>query len=433
MRASRVASQPGPRLVRGGARATSPSSGTRCSGPSPSSGTRAYLLEKIGPELRQYIVAANDEERPFSRDQRRYIYASSKGVDNYFGFGSDNDLEHAEGYPVIKQRTFSEVEPSSRGGPPRARRVAAARPKVLGRRPRARREPFRPGVGGQRLGDELGSLSAHGRRGAQQGRGRWRVAWHNTGEGGLSRPPPPRRRPGAAGRDGVLRRAVTSRGRVRPRPADAGWSSRRRSEPIEIKLSQGAKPGLGGLLPARQDHRGDRRRSAASRATATACSPSRHTAFHDVDSMLDFVETVADVTGLPVGIKSAVGDADLLASTSPSRCPTGSGGVDFVTIDGGEGGTGAAPLVFADHVSLPFQAAFPRAYRRLRAPRAGRGRRLHRLGEARPARERPRRVRDGRRPGQRRPRGDARHRLPPDAEVPRRPPARRGWRPRTRG
>src|SRR6476661_2302353 len=72
-----------------------------------------YLVELIGPELRQYIVAGNDEERPFSRDQRRYIYASSKGVDNYFGFGTDNDLEHAQDYPIIKQRTFSDVVPST--------------------------------------------------------------------------------------------------------------------------------------------------------------------------------------------------------------------------------------------------------------------------------------------------------------------------------
>ena len=53
-----------------------------------------FLLEKMGPELRQYIVAANDEERPFSRDQRRWVYASAKGENNYFGFGTDNDVEY---------------------------------------------------------------------------------------------------------------------------------------------------------------------------------------------------------------------------------------------------------------------------------------------------------------------------------------------------
>src|SRR4029079_8241498 len=57
-------------------------------------GHARYLIEAVGPELRQYIVAANDEERPFTRDQRRWVYASSKKENNYFGFGTDNDLEY---------------------------------------------------------------------------------------------------------------------------------------------------------------------------------------------------------------------------------------------------------------------------------------------------------------------------------------------------
>src|SRR6187397_835347 len=65
-----------------------------------------YWLEAVGPELRQYIVTSNDEERPFSRDQRRWVYASSKKENNYFAFGTDNDVEQVEGYPVIKHRTF---------------------------------------------------------------------------------------------------------------------------------------------------------------------------------------------------------------------------------------------------------------------------------------------------------------------------------------
>ena len=65
-----------------------------------------YWAETIGPELRQYIVTSNDEERPFSRDQRRWIYASSKLENNYFGFGTDNDVEQVAGYPIIKHRTF---------------------------------------------------------------------------------------------------------------------------------------------------------------------------------------------------------------------------------------------------------------------------------------------------------------------------------------
>ncbi|MBO0842848.1 MAG: FMN-binding glutamate synthase family protein, partial [Nocardioides sp.] len=90
-------------------------------------------------------------------------------------------------------------------------------------------------------------------------------------------------------------------------------------------------------------------------------SPSRHTAFTDVDSLLDFVEMLAAETGLPVGIKSAVGEmgfwhelTDLMSSRTR--------GVDFVTIDGGEGGTGASPLIFADAVAMPFRIGFSRVY-----------------------------------------------------------------------
>src|SRR6187455_218956 len=64
-----------------------------------------YLLEAVGPELRQYIVTDNDEERPFSRDQRRWVYASAKNENNYFGFGTDNDIERP-GYILIRHSTF---------------------------------------------------------------------------------------------------------------------------------------------------------------------------------------------------------------------------------------------------------------------------------------------------------------------------------------
>jgi glutamate synthase domain-containing protein 2 len=134
---------------------------------------------------------------------------------------------------------------------------------------------------------------------------------------------------------------------------------------IEIKLSQGAKPGLGGMLPGAKvtaeiaDIRGIP-------AGQDCASPSRHQVFHDVDSMLDFVETVADATGLPVGIKSAVGNMDFWDHLVAEMGKDGRG-VDFVNVDGGEGGTGAAPLVFADSVAYPFRLGFAEVYRRFAA------------------------------------------------------------------
>ncbi len=129
---------------------------------------------------------------------------------------------------------------------------------------------------------------------------------------------------------------------------------------IEIKLSQGAKPGLGGLLPGAKvtpeiaEIRGIQK-------GVDCSSPSRHTEFHDVDGMLDWVELLAAETGLPVGIKSAVGNLDFWEQLVEQMVNTDRG-VDFITVDGGEGGTGAAPLIFSESVALPFRVGFSRIY-----------------------------------------------------------------------
>ena len=88
-------------------------------------------------------------------------------------------------------------------------------------------------------------------------------------------------------------------------------------------------------------------------------SPAAHSAFRNADEMLDFVESIASETGLPVGIKSAVGDSAFWEDLARLMAG-GTRGVDFITIDGGEGGTGAGPLVFTDHVALPFKVGFSR-------------------------------------------------------------------------
>src|SRR6185503_18001476 len=97
-----------------------------------------YWLETIGPELRQYIVTGNDEERPFSRDQRSWIYASAKQENNYFGFGSDNEMELQPNYLIIKHATFPlrTYHPGEAGFDPQYRIPCA---KVLGAPRRARR------------------------------------------------------------------------------------------------------------------------------------------------------------------------------------------------------------------------------------------------------------------------------------------------------
>ena len=319
-----------------------------------------FLLERFGPELRQYIVTGNDEERPFSRDQRRWIYASAKLENNYFGFGTDNDVEHANGYPILKHRTFKgEGAPTARHA---GDEVSLPSAKVLGG-PRGRRHAFRPASVVNISGMSFGSLSKNAIEALNRGAAAGRLpARHRRGR--ALAVPPQRRRPGLPDRDVVLRvprragRSSTSRGSRTCAPA-------RRCRAIEIKLSQGAKPGLGGMLPGAKVTQ-EIAEIRGIEPGVDCASPSRHTAFHDVDSMLDFVELVAAETGLPVGIKSAVGSMgmwDELIEAMGGR----QRGVDFVNIDGGEGGTGAAPLIFADAVAFPFRVGFAQVYAKFAA------------------------------------------------------------------
>jgi glutamate synthase domain-containing protein 2 len=132
---------------------------------------------------------------------------------------------------------------------------------------------------------------------------------------------------------------------------------------IEVKLSQGAKPGMGGLLPAAKITEEIARIRGIPRGE-DCHSPPGHSAFSNVDQLLDFVELLADRSGLPVGIKSAVGAPGFWRELAERMARTGRA-VDFITIDGGEGGTGAAPLVYSDHVALPFKLGFSRVYREL--------------------------------------------------------------------
>ena len=130
---------------------------------------------------------------------------------------------------------------------------------------------------------------------------------------------------------------------------------------IEIKLSQGAKPGKGGVLPAAKvvPEIADTRHVPAYQ---DCISPNSHASSATVDEMIDFIERIADRTGLPVGIKVRHRrDLDFWEELA-RRMKKRKEGPDHITIDGGEGGTGAAPLTYTDHVSLPFKIGFARVY-----------------------------------------------------------------------
>ncbi len=311
-----------------------------------------YILERFGPELRQYIVTNNDEERPFTRDQRRWVYASSKGENNLFGFGTDNELEGVDNYLIIQHATFPWHGAEFEG---EFHPVPCAR--VLGAH-RGRKKAFRPPSILSVSAMSFGSLSGTAVEAINQGC-KLSGALHNTGEGGIS----PHHDQGGP----LIWQLGT--GYFGARTHDGRLDidklvekcARYNVHAIELKLSQGAKPGKGGVLPGAKVTP----EIAAIRDVPvgqTVVSPPFHSAFSDADSMLDLVEEIAERTGLPVGIKTAVGHMGFFVDLAELMA-RGDRGVDYIQIDGGEGGTGAAPLVFSDHVAYPFLVGFTRVYR----------------------------------------------------------------------
>ncbi|MGI9596118.1 MAG: FMN-binding glutamate synthase family protein [Acidimicrobiales bacterium] len=327
-------------------------------------GRLRFLLERLGPELRQYIVTDNDEERPFSRDQRRWVYASAKKENQYFGFGTDNKMTKAQ-YPIFRHVAFPYSPPGDRSGqghepeagePDRADHYLPPT-KVMGEW-RDRPGAFRPQSLVNISAMSFGSLSGRAIESLNRG-SKIAGCLHNTGEGGVSNHH-------LHGGELIFQIGTGYFGARSPDgrfdlDAAVALMDRAPIRAVEIKLSQGAKPGLGGVLPASKVTP----EIAAARGVpvgVTVASPSSHAEFDTVPGMIEFVERVADGCRVPVGIKSAVGDRGFWIELADEMSRTGRG-PDFISIDGGEGGTGAAPLVFSDHVALPFRSAFSEVYR----------------------------------------------------------------------
>lgn len=314
------------------------------------------LLEELGPKLRQYIVAGNNEERPFSRDQRHWVYASANKENNYFGFGTDNDLEQTPSYLIIKQSAFPVIEPQ-KDDPNYDPEYNIPCAKVLGAA-RKRKHAFRPKSIINVSAMSYGSLSRPAVEAINMGCGIAHCL-HNTGEGGVA--------PAHDNGGGLIWQLGT--GYYGARLPNGRFDEKRfvdcvqqySVKAIEVKLSQGAKPGRGGVLP------GSKVTAEISKIRGIpqgkdCLSPNAHYEFSNADEMLDFVERLADLSGLPIGIKSAVGDLGFWNDLVRLMKDTDRG-VDYVQIDGGEGGTGAAPLTFSDHVSLPFKIGMSRVFK----------------------------------------------------------------------
>src|SRR5690606_29787285 len=213
-----------------------------------------------------------------------------------------------------------------------------------------RKKPYRPASVINVSAMSFGSLSAKAVESLNKGV-KLSDAYHNTGEGGLS--------PYHSNGGDVIFHFGT--GYFGIRDEDGNFSMEKlvklvEDNPfiraIEIKLSQGAKPGKGGVLPAAKITKeiSEIRHVPLGK---DVLSPPNHSAFSNVQEMLDLIEEIAEKTGLPVGIKAAIGKLEQWEELADIMLKTGKG-PDFITVDGGEGGTGAAPPSFADHVSLPW-------------------------------------------------------------------------------
>ena len=296
-----------------------------------------YCLESIGPEIRQYFIESDTEERPFSREQRSVVYQRAKNTLDKKPFGSLLDF-YEEGYEWINPS----LAPATIGSTDFRVEVGADCAK-----------PYRASVFNISA-MSFGSLSPNAvsalNRGAAKG-----GFYQDTGEGGISRYHT------AHGADLVWEIGSGYFGcRDEAGGFDAAAFARAAASEqvrmIEIKLSQGAKPGHGGILPAAKVNA----EIAEARGVPMGqdvISPAAHSAFHTPLELIDFVEQLRELSGgKPVGIKLAIGHAwewfaIVKAMLQRDRV------IDFVVVDGGEGGTGAAPLELVNRLGMPMDDA----------------------------------------------------------------------------
>jgi len=298
-----------------------------------------FLLEGTGPELHQYFVESNTSGRPFDRDQRSLIYRRAKGIEGVKPFGTELDV-YAPGYGFI---SHSAKPHKVAEDPSRTLRVDVGGPDC--------RQPYSASVLNISA-MSFGALSANAIRALNTGARLGGFA-HNTGEGGFSRY---HREPGGD----IFWQVGTGYFGCRN---DAGgfdvemFAEQAKMEQvkmIELKISQGAKPGHGGILPAAKvTHEIAEARKVPE--GQDCFSPPGHSAFGTPIEMVEFIATLRERSGgKPVGFKICIGDPREFFAICKAMLETEIA-PDFITVDGAEGGTGAAPQVFSDRLGFPLR------------------------------------------------------------------------------
>ena len=308
-------------------------------------GRLRYFFEQMGEYFRQYFFTGERDEMPFNRATRAWVYRLAKNEGGIIGFGSTYNL-HEPGSLVFVNAPFPVIEEEQLPTPAL----------VIGEGWCER--PFTARSIVNISGMSYGAISKPAVRALSRGAAA-AGCWMDTGEGGLS----PYHLEG--GCDVIMQIGTAKYG---VRDADGRLSADRLRElaahetvrAFEIKLSQGAKPGKGGvLLGAKVTEE-----IAAIRGIPVgqdSISPNRHRDAANADQLLDMVARVREATGKPVGIKTAIGGWQFMHELTEAIARRGIGAApDFIAVDGGEGGSGAAPQALADHMALSIDEALPR-------------------------------------------------------------------------
>ncbi len=302
-----------------------------------------YLFQTLGEFFRQYFFAMDREEMPFNRAERDWIEKSSEGRDNTSAFGSTRSLT-PPGTAIFINAPFPVLDEHDVDTPPVTIGAGTAHPYAAQSIINVSAMSY-------------GSISKPAIQALSRG-AKMAGCWLNTGEGGLSDYH-------LEGGCDIVFQIGTAKYGVR---TDDGGLDEAKLRDIaayetvrmfEIKLSQGAKPGKGGMLP------GSKITPEIAKVRGIpegkdSISPNRHPEVPDNPALLDFIDRVRRVTGKPTGIKtvvSAPGWLDDLCAEINRRGPQSA--PDFITVDSGDGGTGAAPMPLMDNVGLPIREALP--------------------------------------------------------------------------
>jgi len=303
-----------------------------------------YYFEHIGTFFRQYFFTMDREEMPFNRAQRSWVYRAAKDIENIVAFGSTRDLRPS-GSVLFVNTAF----------PTLGKEAVNCKPVVIGEN--SANKPFTAHSFFNISGMSYGAISKPAVQALSYG-AKKASAWMNTGEGGLSSYHL------EGGADLVFQIGTAKYG---VRDKDGNLSDEKLREiaahetvrMFEIKMSQGAKPGKGGILPAAKVSK-EIAEVRGIPAGEDSISPNRHPEIENNEDLIDMINHVRKVTGKPVGFKAVIGDkiwmGEFLAAVNKRGKEFAP---DFITIDSADGGTGAAPMSLIDYVGMPINESLP--------------------------------------------------------------------------